>query len=75
MSSSFVVKEIVRAWERLEAGQVTEKQVTVRLSISNFEFIERLVDMYPKKNRTEIIDDLVTIGLDFVERELKRKSP
>jgi predicted DNA-binding protein len=55
-------------WATLDNSRVTSKQYSFRLPVHVAAKIEALCEMYPGKNRTQIVADLLTSALDEVER-------
>jgi hypothetical protein len=55
-------------WGTPDNSRVTSKQFSFRLPVHVAAKIEALCEMYPAKNRTQIVADLLTSALDEVER-------
>ena len=55
-------------WATPDNSRVTSKQYSFRLPVHVAAKIEALCEMFPGKNRTQIVADLLTSALDEVER-------
>jgi hypothetical protein len=55
-------------WNTPDNSRVTSKQYSFRLPVHVAAKIEALCEMYPGKNRTQIVADLLTSALDEVEK-------
>ena len=55
-------------WATPDNSRVTSKQYSFRLPVHVAAKIEALCEMFPSKNRTQIVSDLLTSALDEVER-------
>jgi len=62
--------DLVTVWAAPDNTQLTAKQYTIRLPIRVAAQISALCDLYPKKNRTELIGDLLASALDAVSESL-----
>jgi hypothetical protein len=62
--------DLVTVWDAPDNTQLTAKQYTIRLPIRVAAQISALCDLYPKKNRTELIGDLLASALDAVSDAL-----
>jgi hypothetical protein len=59
---------LIDLWATPDNSRVTSKQYSFRLPVHVAAKIEALCEMYPAKNRTQIVADLLTSALDGVER-------
>jgi hypothetical protein len=57
-------------WESPDNSRLTTKQFSFRLPIHIGAKIAALCEMYPQKNRTQILADLLTSALDDLEKSL-----
>lgn len=55
-------------WATPDNNRVTSKQYSFRLPVHVAAKIEALCEMFPGKNRTQIVADLLTSALDEVDR-------
>ena len=62
--------DLVTVWAAPDNTQLTAKQYTIRLPIRVAAQISALCDLYPRKNRTELIGDLLASALDAVSDAL-----
>ena len=60
--------ELVTIWGAPEPPKLTPKQLSIRLPILVAAKISALCELFPKKTKTEIVGDLLTIALDQLER-------
>jgi hypothetical protein len=59
---------LLELWATPGNNRVTSKQYSFRLPVHVAARIEALCEMYPSKNRTQIVADLLTSALDEVEK-------
>ena len=59
---------LTELWSTPDNSRVTSKQYSFRLPVHVAAKIEALCEMFPGKNRTQIVADLLTSALDEVER-------
>jgi hypothetical protein len=62
--------DLVTLWNAPDNTRLTAKQYTIRLPIRVAAQIAALCDLYPNKNRTELIGDLLASALDAVSEAL-----
>ena len=62
--------DLVTLWAAPDHTRLTAKQYTIRLPIPVAAQISALCDLYPNKNRTELIGDLLASALDVVKDTL-----
>jgi hypothetical protein len=62
--------DLVTLWNAPDNTRLTAKQYTIRLPIRVAAQISALCDLYPRKNRTELIGDLLASALDAVGEAL-----
>jgi hypothetical protein len=58
---------LIRAWEQSAAGSMAVREYTVRLPLRDAARVAALLEMYPRRNETELISDLLTAALDELE--------
>lgn len=58
-------------WDTPDNSRLTAKQFSLRLPIHVAAKVAALCEMYPNKNRTQIIGDLLTSALEDLEQSLK----
>lgn len=61
------VKELLKKWEESGGVKVTAHEYKVRLPVHDAARTAALAEMYPHKNESEIITDLLTVILDELE--------
>lgn len=57
-------------WETPDNSRLTSKQFSFRLPVHLAAKIAALCEIYPQKNRTQIVADLLTAALDDLEKNL-----
>lgn len=57
-------------WDTPDNSRLTTKQFSFRLPVHIGAKINALCEMYPQKNRTQIVADLLTAALDDLEKHL-----
>lgn len=57
-------------WSSPDNSRLTTKQISFRLPVHIAAKIAALCEMYPQKNRTQIVADLLTSALDDLEKNL-----
>lgn len=62
--------DLTSFWDAPDNSRVTSKQYSLRLPVHVAAKINALCEMYPQKNRTAIIGDLLTTALDELEQGL-----
>lgn len=62
-------KDLLTIWGAPEPPRLSPKQFSIRLPMLVSAKISALCEMYPKKNKTEIIGDLLTSALDQLEND------
>jgi hypothetical protein len=63
-------KDLAVVWSRPDSTRLAPKQVSVRLPVQVLARIRALEELYPTRNRTEIIGDLLSSALDEVAQGL-----
>lgn len=58
---------LIRAWEQSAAGRLAAREYRVRLPLRDAARIAALTEMYPRRNETELISELLTAALDELE--------
>lgn len=64
------ITDLMKAWESSASGHLTKKEYRIRLPLSDAAKIAALVEMYPRRNETEIISELLTAALNELERAM-----
>jgi hypothetical protein len=59
--------ELVTIWGAPEPPKLTPKQLSIRLPILVAAKISALCELFPKKTKTEIIGDLLTVALEQLQ--------
>ena len=62
--------DLLTIWGAPEPPRLTPKQVSIRLPILVSAKIAALLELYPKKTKTDIIGDLLITALEMLEKEL-----
>ena len=60
-------------WVNPDNSRLTSKQFSFRLPVHLAAKIAALCEIYPQKNRTQIVADLLTAALDDLEKNLPEK--
>lgn len=63
--------DLASIWNKPDTSVLTPKQVSIRLPVIVAAKIDALLELYPNKNRTEIVGDLLLAALDEFEAGLK----
>ena len=63
-------KDLLTIWGAPEPPRLTPKQVSIRVPILVSAKISALLDLYPKRTKTDIIGDLLTSALEKLEDEI-----
>lgn len=61
-------KELMTIWNAPEPPKLTPKQLSIRLPILVAAKISALCKLFPRKTKTEIVGDLLTVALEQLER-------
>ena len=64
------ITDLMKVWESSASGHLTAKTYQVRLPLQDAAKIAALVEMYPRRNETEIITELLTAALNELERAM-----
>lgn len=67
-------KDLHSIWNKPDHSRLTAKQYTVRLPIPVAAQLAALGEMYPHKNKTELIGDLLAASLNQLAEDLPRKN-
>ena len=62
--------DLLTIWGAPEPPRLTPKQVSIRLPILVSAKISALLELYPKRTKTDIIGDLLISALEMLENEL-----
>lgn len=60
--------DLTKVWTMPDNSRLTAKQYSIRLPVHVAAKISALCDLYPQKNRTDIIGDLLAAALNEVEQ-------
>jgi len=63
-------KDLLTIWGAPEPPRLTPKQVSIRVPILVSAKISALMDLFPRKTKTDIIGDLLISALEKLESEL-----
>jgi hypothetical protein len=63
-------KDLLTIWGAPEPPRLTPKQVSIRVPILVSAKISALMDLFPRKTKTDIIGDLLISALEKLENEL-----
>ncbi|MBN2034832.1 MAG: hypothetical protein JW836_16320 [Deltaproteobacteria bacterium] len=61
-------KELTTIWGAPEPPKLTPKQLSIRLPILVAAKISALCEMFPRRTKTDIVGDLLTVALDQLEK-------
>ncbi len=61
------IKELLQTWEKSVGVAMAPHEYRVRLTLHDAARIAALAEMYPLKNETDIITELLAVALDLVE--------
>jgi hypothetical protein len=64
------ISDLVMEWERSGGGYLTAREYKIRLPLRDAAKIAALAAMYPLRNETEIISELLTAALEELERAM-----
>ena len=62
--------DLLTIWGAPEPPKLTPQQISIRLPILVSAKISALMDLYPKKTKTDIISDLLISALEMLEKEI-----
>lgn len=62
------IADLIRQWEDSASGQLTVREYQIRLQLRDAARIAALVEMYPRRDETELISELLTAALDDLEK-------
>lgn len=62
--------DLLTIWGAPDPPRLTPKQISIRLPILVSAKISALLDLYPKKTKTDIIGDLLISALETIEKEI-----
>lgn len=68
------ITHLTSLWDMPDNSRLTAKQFSLRLPVHVSAKITALCEMYPNKNRTQIIGDLLTSALDELEKSLPMQA-
>ncbi|MHB1331709.1 MAG: type 1 pili tip component [Sulfuriferula sp.] len=64
------ISDLMKVWESSASGSLTAQTYQVRLPLQDAAKIAALTEMYPRRNETEIITELLTAALNELERAM-----
>ncbi|BBP05819.1 hypothetical protein TPL01_07260 [Sulfuriferula plumbiphila] len=64
------ITDLMKEWENSASGHLTAKEYRIRLPLHDAAKIAALVEMYPRRNETAIITELLTAALNELERAM-----
>jgi predicted DNA-binding protein len=64
------VKDLLSQWEESAGESLTARQYSIRLPVRDAARLAALAEIYPRRNITQIITDLLSAGLDEIEEAL-----
>lgn len=64
------IGDLLKEWEGKGGGALVAREYRIRLQIRDAARIAALVEMYPKRQETELISDLLVAALDELERAM-----
>jgi len=62
------IKELAQYWEKQAKAVMSDEAYNIRLPIADAAKIEALAEMYPKRNKNEIIGELISSALEELEK-------
>ncbi|MHB1247193.1 MAG: type 1 pili tip component [Sulfuriferula sp.] len=64
------ISDLMKVWESSASGPLAAQTYQVRLPLQDAAKIAALTEMYPRRNETEIITELLTAALNELERAM-----
>ena len=64
------VKDLIHLWEKHANGALTEETYSVKLGVNDAAKIHALQEMYPKRSKEQIINELLSAALSELETSL-----
>ncbi len=61
------VKDLVKRWEKEAFGELTKESYSINLSLEDAAKLDALSEMYPKRNKEQLISELLTAALNELE--------
>lgn len=61
------IRDLVKEWERSASGRLAHETIPLHLDFDDAARLEALAEMYPKRNREELLAELVSAALDELE--------
>lgn len=61
------IQELTKRWEKESRIELAQEQFSVQLSVEDMARLCALNDMYPGKNRSELIAELISAALNEIE--------
>ena len=70
MKTKDASKEVVKSWMGPEEIVYMPSQMSIRLPVLVAAKVSALCEIFPKKSKSEIVGDILTVGLAQIEEEL-----
>jgi len=61
------IKSLANCWEKQAKATLTAEEFALRLPLEDAAKINALTEMYPKRNRSEILGELISAALEELE--------
>ena len=61
------IQQLLHLWETTASGELTQEVFSVRLPVESAAKLHALAEMYPRRQITELITDLMAAALNDVE--------
>jgi hypothetical protein len=58
--------DLLKTWDREAAGELTEEEFRVRLTLEDAAKVEALAEMFPRRTREQLITELLSVALDEI---------
>ena len=62
------IKELVGLWQDHAQGRLTKESYSIKLTLEDAAKIDALSEMYPRRNKEELISELLSAALAELER-------
>ena len=60
------VDELIRMWDKESAGELARESYRVRLPVATAARLEALAELFPRRTREQLINELLAVALDEV---------
>lgn len=64
------IKSLAACWEKQAKATLTAEEFALRLPLEDAAKINALAEMYPKRNRSEILGELISAALEELETSM-----